>query len=102
MKKVILLLFLLSIALAVFISPFASTSPDGLERVAEDKEFLHNAEGQEKISAPLPDYSVPGIGGEGLSTSLAGLIGTIITFVIAGGIAFVLKKKEKNTKNLKV
>ena len=30
----------LSLALAIFLSPFASPHPDGLERVAEDKGFI--------------------------------------------------------------
>jgi len=95
MKKAILILLLLSLALAVFISPFASQSPDGLEKVAEDRKFIDSAGEGENFSAPLPDYTIPGIEKESLSTSLAGLVGTVVTFLIAIGLAFILKKKEK-------
>ena len=67
-----------------------------LEKVAEDKKFL--SKGQEKWKAPLPDYTLPGIKHEGLSTSAAGVIGTLITFFTAIIIAFLLKKKGKEEK----
>ncbi|AEG14301.1 hypothetical protein G7K71_03245 [Desulfofundulus sp. TPOSR] len=71
---------LVALAIAAFLSPFASPSPDGLERVAEDKGFLHLAEGKELIHALMPDYVFPGIASEGLATSLAGLVGTLLVF----------------------
>jgi cobalt/nickel transport protein len=71
-----------SLALAVLLSPWASSSPDGLERVAKDKGFLEKAEATEPLwqASPAPDYRVPGVPREGVSTALAGLLGTAITF----------------------
>jgi hypothetical protein len=68
----------LAVALAVAVSPFASSSPDGLERVAADRAFLAQgrlAPVQER--APVPDYALPGIGDPRLATGLAGLAGTL-------------------------
>jgi len=93
MRNFIIGALIVSVILALFLSPFASKYPDGLEKVAEDKKFL--SEGQETWKAPLPDYTVPGVKHEGLSTSVAGVIGTLITFFIAIIIAFLLKKKGK-------
>jgi cobalt/nickel transport protein len=95
MRNFVIGALIFSVLLAIFISPFASKSPDGLEKVAEDKKFLSSGEGQEKWKAPLPDYSIPGIKHEGLSTSVAGIVGTLITFIIALAVAFLLKKKVK-------
>lgn len=81
-----------AVALAIFISPFASSDPDGLEKVAEDKGFIDKAQ-ETWTSAPLPDYTVPGIGNESLSTALAGTIGTLAVFGVGLGVAFVLKKR---------
>lgn len=81
-----------AVVLAIFISPFASSSPDGLERVAEDKGFIDKAQ-DTWTNAPLPDYTVPGISNEGLSTALAGAIGTVLVFGVGLGVAFVLKKR---------
>lgn len=65
------------ISLAVLlISPFASTDPDGLERVAGDLGFLSQG-----TSAPfqlIPDYTLPVLGQTQFSTILAGLIGLVV------------------------
>lgn len=95
----ILIGLLISIILAVFISPFASESPDGLERVAKDLNFINRAEGKEVIQAPLPDYSVPSIKNKTISGSFAGFIGTVITFVIAVVIGYVFKLYKSKSKN---
>ncbi|KAA0238228.1 MAG: PDGLE domain-containing protein [Dehalococcoidia bacterium] len=63
----------------VILAPLASSHPDGLERVAEDKEFLDTAKGARWEW--LPDYSVPGLSGDA-STVLAGLIGVAIVFAL--------------------
>ena len=83
----------LALVLAVFISPFASPSPDGLERVAEDKGFLEKAV-DSGLNSPLPDYTTPGVENAGLSTGIAGGIGVIAVFGIGLGVAFILKKRK--------
>jgi cobalt/nickel transport protein len=81
----------MGIALAVaFLSPLASSSPDGLERVSEDKEFS-----QEAKDAPyevIPDYVFPGVDNENVATVLAGIVGVVIVAVLTFGIAFVLRR----------
>ncbi len=91
MKKITIVMFLVSIALAVFLSPFASQSPDGLERVAEDKGFIEKS-AEAVFNAPLPDYTVNFVKNESISTSIAGLIGTILVFLVSYFGAVVLKK----------
>jgi hypothetical protein len=76
----------LALALAFFVAPRASSSPDGLERVAEDHGFLETAEESAVADSPLADYSVKGIDDEALSTGLAGIIGVAITFVLGIGL----------------
>ncbi len=71
-----------AVALALFVSPFASGYPDGLEKVAEDKGFLETAS-EDKIvwtKSIFPDYKVQSIESEGPSTGMAGLIGTMAVF----------------------
>ncbi|MBT3390179.1 MAG: cobalamin biosynthesis protein CbiM [Chloroflexi bacterium] len=62
--------------LAVMISPLASGSPDGLERVAENLGFL--ADGKAASYQILPDYTIPFLGETALSTIFAGVIGALI------------------------
>ena len=84
-RKVITVGLLIAVAVALLLSPFASQSPDGLEKVAEDKGFLDRGEGEPALAAPAPDYTIPGVDNDGLSTALAGLLGTLLTFGFAWG-----------------
>lgn len=89
----------LFICLAVAsLSPLASSSPDGLERVAENQGFIDSAH-----DAPfrvIADYVFPGIQNEALATIVAGVIGTLILFAVVYAVAWLLtirKKKQRNT-----
>lgn len=83
----------LIIALAVtLLAPFASASPDGLERVAEDMGFI--ALGQDAPINILPDYTIPFLGETGLSTILAGIIGGLMVFGLLYILVYKLQKAE--------
>jgi cobalt/nickel transport protein len=82
-----------ALLLALFISPFASQSPDGLERVAEDQGFIEKGEGEPIASAPVPDYVMPGVKNESVATSLAGALGVVVVFAVGYGLASLLKKR---------
>jgi cobalt/nickel transport system permease protein len=70
---------------AVLLSPWASGSPDGLERVAEEKGFLDR--GEDPAYEILPDYTVPLVENQVLTTILAGAVGVLIAFGAAYGLA---------------
>ena len=75
------------------LSPLASSSPDGLERVAEDKGFIGLA-----WKAPfrvIADYIFPGIENEAVATICSGLIGTLLLFGLVYGVAWLLKSRRK-------
>lgn len=71
--------------LLAILSPLASAHPDGLEWVAEQKGFLEAAQGP--LYEIIPDYLFPGIPNETLATILAGIVGTLIVFGAALGMA---------------
>jgi cobalt/nickel transport protein len=100
MKMVILGGLLLALGLALFLSPFASKAPDGLERVAEDQGFLARAEGKEVFSSPIPDYAIPGLKNEALATALAGLAGTLVAFGLAllVGYGLITRRARKGNR----
>ncbi|MBU4311769.1 MAG: PDGLE domain-containing protein [Candidatus Omnitrophica bacterium] len=91
-KKEILLWLAVSLILAFFISPFASSSPDGLEKVADDKGFLEKGEAEPAFISPLPDYVWPGVHNEGFATGFAGIMGTLIVFGVAYGVGAAIKR----------
>lgn len=69
------------VGIALVASTIASSSPDGLERVAADLGFSgHEAT---NYHAPLPDYEVPAAP-PAVSGALAGLLGT----ATVGGLAW--------------
>jgi cobalt/nickel transport system permease protein len=75
----------LIIALIVAVFSFAASgSPDGLERVAEDRGFLHTA--LDPVYEILPDYTLPFIENEAVSGVLAVVIGTLVVFGLAYAI----------------
>ncbi len=79
----------------VLLSPFASASPDGLERVAEDLGFINIAQ-----SAPyevIPDYTIPFLGATPISTIVAGAIGVIVVLAIAFIAGRSLQTKKPNS-----
>jgi len=86
-----LISLVICLAVASF-APLASSSPDGLERVAEDKGFI--GLGQEAPFQIIADYVFPGIENEAVATILAGLIGTLILFGVVYGIAWLLKSRR--------
>jgi hypothetical protein len=85
-------------ALAAFASPFASSQPDGLEKVAADKGFLANAKDSATADSPLADYSVTSVADEKASTGLAGVLGVAITLAVAGGafggIRYAIRRRD--------
>lgn len=76
----------LSFALVVFLAPFASPAPDGLEAVAEQTGFAEAAR-DHPIGGPLADYQVAGLDSEALGTIVAGVVGTAVAFAV--GLAMV-------------
>lgn len=80
---------LIGLGLALFVgtvlSPFASSWPDGLEKVAEHYGFLSKAAEKPLTPEVIPGYAMPGIESESLATSVAGFLGTLLLYF--GGYA---------------
>ena len=97
---------LLALVLAGGVALFASSSPDGLESVAlegcvidDEHEItggacvLGQAE-EHEIGGPLADYGLSFIDGESLGGSLAGIIGVLLTLVLATGVFRLLARRR--------
>lgn len=90
-KSTIWIWLAVSMAVAVFLAPFASEFPDGLEKVAETLGFLEK--GTSNLSSLLSDYQIPGLNG-GISTAMAGIVGVLVTFIVAYTIIKVLHRNR--------
>ena len=86
----------ITVVIAVLLSPFASSHPDGLERVAEDHGFIEQAEGGFALS-PFADYVVNVPLGETWQVALAGLIGILVMAAVLWGIGklFTVRSKRR-------
>ena len=90
--------FIASLFLAGVVSFYASSNPDGLEKVAEDIGFIETAEDHTYAEGALADYGVKGVDNARLSTGLAGVIGVVATGVISTGLFMLVRRKSGDTK----
>ncbi len=108
LKKLVVAFAILTLVVGGGLSLMASEYPDGLEwsieHIIGDTELEGNgtlhalSESIQGVTAFLPDYDFAD--GDGKGTSVAGIIGSILTFALAGAIGLLIslcKKKEKVT-----
>jgi hypothetical protein len=80
----------------VILAPLASSDPDGLDRVSQDKGFAEQGEGSPYSF--LPGYSVPGIDDERATVIISGLIGVAVVFVLTMAFgAYVRQQSRRST-----
>jgi cobalt/nickel transport system permease protein len=72
--------------LAVVVSQFAATGPDGLQKVAEDHGIAEAAPDDSRVDGVFADYAVQGIDNESLSLAVAGVSGVALTLLVGWGI----------------
>ncbi len=82
-----------ALIVAAFLSPFANSNPDGLERVAADKGFIDTAQASPiDAQSPLAGYGI-GDGGA-IETAIAGVLGVVVTFGIGYGLVRISKRMK--------
>ena len=97
-KLFVVLALALAVGLAMGLSPYASASPDGLEKVADREGFLDAGRlATVQEDAPIPDYAFPGIADERIATGLAGFVGTLGVYVLGWALAMVLRRRAIGT-----
>jgi cobalt/nickel transport protein len=90
--------FFASLLIAGIASYYASSSPDGLEKVAIDIGFMESATENTNADGLLADYGVKGVDNERLSTGAAGVIGVFATAAVSTGLFFALRRKSGESK----
>ena len=83
-----------ALLLAGVASYYASTHPDGLQYVAEKTGFLDSAGDHATGDGPLAGYSVDGVESPRLAGGLAGVVGVLVTLVVAGGIGYAVRRRR--------
>jgi cobalt/nickel transport system permease protein len=88
----------IALAVCVFLAPFASEHPDGLEWVGARLGFLNEeAAAPALVPAPIPDYQLPLFGSNHVkaATAVAGLVGTLVVFGVGLALARVFSRRER-------
>jgi len=77
-------LLVVTLLLAVVVSGFASSSPDGLERAAEDHGFATTQEPEQ--TSVFVGYDSPG----------ARVMGVMVVVLVAGGLTMFLRRRRED------
>lgn len=85
----------ISLFAAGVVSYYASSSPDGLEKVAEDHGFLSSATDSANAALPTADYGIAGVSNERLSVGLSGVLGVIVMVILGFGLFLWLGRGKK-------
>lgn len=92
-RSLVLAGLLVALVLAGGVSYYASSSPDGLEHVAESLGFGGTAQEHASTGSPLADYSTSGVENARLSGGLAGVIGVAVTGLLAFALMYAVRRR---------
>lgn len=87
---------LVALVLACVVSYWASSSPDGLEKVAAEKGIDAGAREHDLADSPFADYGTEGVDDARLSTAVAGAAGVLLTLAIGGGLFYVVGRGKRS------
>ncbi len=84
---------LAALLLAGVASGYASSSPDGLEAVAETFGISEQAQEHPAAGSPLADYETRGVDDARLSVGIAGVAGVALVLALGTGLAVLLRRR---------
>jgi len=84
---------LAALVFAAIVSQFAVDNPDGLEWVAGEQGFIDSGRDHRLDNWIFADYATRGIENETLSLAIAGIVGTVITLLVAWGLLSAVRDK---------
>ncbi len=89
-RVLVVLGVLVALLLAGVVSHYASSEPDGLNRVAQDQGFAAESG---RGNAPLAGYSARGVADDRWAGGLAGVVGVVVVLGLTGGLTLVLRRR---------
>lgn len=96
-KWVALGIVVVALILAGVVSYYASAHPDGLMHVAGKTGLLDHASKHGTADGPLAGYDTKGVDNARLSGGLAGVIGTVVVLVVAGGLVLLVRRRPTDS-----
>jgi len=92
-RTVVVVGVLVALVLAGVVSFYASSSPDGLNKVAVDKGFSSTEKEHGVADGPLAGYEARSIGDDRLSGGVAGVVGSLTVLLLAGGLTLAVRRR---------
>ena len=96
-RRLMVVGILVCLVLAGVVSYYASSHPDGLERVAREKGFADSAAPHASDGSPFAGYATRGIDDARVSGGVAGVVGGMLVFVIAGGLFLAVRRRDHDS-----
>lgn len=93
-KKFLVIALFISAMIAGALSFYASSNPDGLEKVAADHALDVNAKDSATSDSPFADYGFAAIDDPRLSGAVSGLVGIGVVGLAGAGLYFWMRKPE--------
>lgn len=85
-----------ALLLAGVVSYYASSSPDGLTKVSEDKGFAATERTHGAKDSPFAGYATKDVGNDRLSGGLAGLVGVTVVLALGTGLVYAVRRRPSS------
>ena len=86
---------LVALGLAFFVSPMASSDPDGLAKVASDNSLDSGAKASLTAKSPTANYATKGVSNKTVSKGISGVIGVVLTLGLGWGLFASMKRLRR-------
>ena len=93
-KWVALGILVAALVLAGIVSYYASSSPDGLTKVSQDKGFASTETDHGTKDSPLAGYAAKDVGNDRLATGIAGVVGVLVVGALGTGLVYVVRRRD--------
>ncbi|MDJ0925079.1 MAG: PDGLE domain-containing protein [Acidimicrobiia bacterium] len=85
-----------TLLVAVVVTQFSSSDPDGLEYVAEQEGFADTAEEHDLTEGPLADYTTDVTSNSRANTAIAAVAGVGLTLIIGYGVFWLARRSNRS------
>lgn len=96
MRRLFWIGLVVAAVLAALAGPFASSDPDGLQRVAADQGFADTEREHALGDAPLAGYSVEAVEDERVGTGVAGVAGAMAAAAATTALVTLVRRRRED------
>jgi cobalt/nickel transport protein len=85
---------IVALLIAGVASFYASSDPDGLAKVSQDKGFSDTGREHDAAEGPFAGYETRGVDDARLSGGAAGVVGSLVVLAVAGGVVLLVRRRR--------